>query len=231
MIKLIVFDLDNTLCPVGGGMSARGVALLRELEDGGARIAIASGKPTYYLCGFMRQIGLKAPIFVGENGAVIHVGVDLPPSVYRVTEHTQAAKDSIALLKAAIDEAVPDIWYQPNAVGLTPFPRSDAEFDAIQACIDRLSGKLRDVIVYRHGDSFDVTPDNITKKSGVLALCGMLGVSPEETAAVGDGVNDYPMFEVAGLALGVNVADAARVQRNFACVEDAMAHLLRLAGG
>ena len=69
MYKLIVFDLDGTLAALGKGIAPQSIAALRRLEDAGARIAICSGKPTYYLCGLMRQVELRAPVIVGENGA------------------------------------------------------------------------------------------------------------------------------------------------------------------
>lgn len=226
MYKLIVFDLDNTLCPTGKGMTQTSMQLMRALEETGARIAIASGKPTYYLCGFARQIGLVNPAFVGENGAAIHIGMELPPRAYEQMPFSAAAKRSIALLREEIEKTLPGIWFQPNVTGLTPFPRCEAEFDAIESVIERLKEKLADIIIYRHADSFDITPCGITKQSGIARLGEMLGILPEETAAVGDGVNDYPMFEYAALALGVNVADEQKVNMNFTCVDDAMNELL-----
>lgn len=230
MIRLIVFDLDGTLAALGRGIAPENVARLRELEERGARIAICSGKPTYYLCGLMRQVELKAPILVGENGAVVQFGVDLPPRDYHVAPYSQAAKHSIHLLRRAFDSAAPGMWYQPNEVGLTPFPRNEAEFDALQGCIDALKSQLEDVIVYRHCDSFDITPDGITKKSGLARLGAMLDISPEETVAVGDGVNDYPMFEYAGLSVGVNVKDSGRVDRSFETAGEALEFLLKKLG-
>jgi len=224
--KLIVFDLDGTLAELGKGIVPQALVLLRSLEDAGARIAVCSGKPTYYLCGFMRQVGLRAPVLVGENGAVIQLGVDLPPRDYHVAPYSDAAKRSIRLLRDAFERDVPGMWYQPNEVGLTPFPRDDAEFSAVQRCIDALSQELRDVIVYRHCDSFDITPDGITKKSGLQRLGALLGIAADETIAVGDGVNDYPMFEYAGLSVGVNVKEPERVSRNFASAEEALRFLL-----
>lgn len=226
MVKLIVFDLDGTLAALGKGIEPQHLAQLRMLEDAGARIAICSGKPTYYLCGFMRQVGLKGPILVGENGAVIQFGVDLPPRDYFVAPYSEAARRSIRLLREKIEEAVPGMWYQPNEVGLTPFPRNEAEFDAVQSCLDALEGEIADVIVYRHCDSFDITPEGITKKSGLARLGVLLGITPEETIAVGDGVNDYPMFEYAGHAVGVSVKDESKVDVNFAKIGEALEYLL-----
>ena len=226
MVRLIVFDLDGTLAALGKGIEPENLKLLHALEEKGARIAICSGKPTYYLCGFMRQVGLKKPILVGENGAVIQMGVDLPPTQYYVAPYSEGAKRSIRLLREAIERAVPGMWYQPNEVGLTPFPRNDAEFAAVQAAIDALSDQICDVIVYRHCDSFDITPEGITKKSGLERLGALLGIAAEETVAVGDGVNDYPMFEYAGHAVGVNVRDVSKVDVNFATAKEALGYLL-----
>ena len=225
MYKLLVFDLDGTLAALGKGIRQTDLDTLRRLEAQGVRIALCSGKPTYYLCGLMRQAELRAPILVGENGAVIQFGVDLPPRDYFVAPYSEGAKHSIRLLREEIERAVPGMWYQPNEVGLTPFPKSEAEFDAVQRCIDELSPQLEDVIVYRHCDSFDITPDGITKKSGLARLGALLGISAEETACVGDGVNDYPMFEYAGLAVGVRVKDETKVDRNFDSIGEALAFL------
>lgn len=226
MIKLMVFDLDGTLADLSTGIQPRNVARLRALEDRGVRIAICSGKPTYYLCGLMRQVELRAPVLVGENGAVIQFGVDLPPRAYHVAPYSDAARRSIRLLREAFEAAVPGLWFQPNEVGLTPFPRNDAEFDTLQGCIDALAPQLEDLIVYRHCDSYDITLSCITKRSGLARLGALLGIAPEETAAVGDGVNDYPMFEYAGLSVGVNVQDAGRVDRNFGSPDEALEFLM-----
>ena len=176
----------------------------------------------------MRQVGLKAPILVGENGAVIQMGVDLPPREYHVAPYSEAAKRSIRLLREAFERAVEGMWYQPHEVGLTPFPRNDAEFAEVQSCIDALRDELADVIVYRHCDSFDITPEGITKKSGLERLGALLGISALETVAVGDGVNDYPMFEYAGHAVGVSVKDESKGDVNFPEIGEALTYLLSL---
>ena len=62
---------------------------------------------------------------------------------------------------------------------------------------------MYDVIVYEKFDCFDITPNGITKKSGIDKLAKMLNVLPEEMIAVGDGINDYPMFEYAGIVISV----------------------------
>ena len=71
MIKLVVFDLDGTLAPVGKSILPETLKRIKEIEERGIQIAICSGKPPFYLCGVMRQAGIANPVLVGENGAVI----------------------------------------------------------------------------------------------------------------------------------------------------------------
>ena len=76
---LVVFDLDGTLAKVGESATEETVTLLRKIRETGARIALSSGKPTFYLCAFARQLGIQDAVLVGENGSVIQVGTALPP--------------------------------------------------------------------------------------------------------------------------------------------------------
>jgi len=228
MYKLIAFDLDNTLAPVGKAISPGDCELLHALEDQGVRVALCSGKPTYYLCGFARQLGLDQPILVGENGGVIQFGVDLPPKQYYTLPCSPESKHSIRLLHEAIVDRLPRMWFQPNITALTPFPTCQEDFDAIEDAIASLGEELRDVTVYRHFDSYDIMPNGITKGSGLAYLSRLLGLSAEETIAVGDGINDYPMFEYAGLALGVGLKEPDRVHRNFDTSTQVLQHLLEL---
>lgn len=228
MYKLIAFDLDNTLAPVGKAVSFEDLALLQELEQRGVRIALCSGKPTYYLCGFARQLGLERPILVGENGAVIQFGVDLPPKQYYILPYSAEAARSIRLLHEAIVARLPQMWFQPNITALTPFPTCQSDSDAIEDAISSLGKELRDVTVYRHFDSYDVMPNGITKGSSLAYLGKLLNISAEETVAVGDGVNDYPMFEYAGLALGVKLRQPEWAARNFDSSTQMLQYLLEL---
>lgn len=49
----------------------------------------------------------------------------------------------------------------------------------------------------------------------------------EEVMAIGDGVNDYGMFEMAGMALGVKVKEPERVDRNFETTKDMLLYIIK----
>lgn len=225
MIKLMVFDLDGTLAELGQGVRIENIEILKEIEGKGVVIAICSGKPTYYLCGFMRQVGLKEPVLIGENGAVLQFGVELPPKRFHILPYSNKAKQAISFTKERIAEMLPDMWYQPNEVGLTPFPKNEMEFELIENFLKENAENIQDVDIYRHVDSFDIAPKGLDKKAGLKYLGELLNISREEMIAIGDGVNDYPMFEYAGYSVGVNVKENKRVDRNFETLEEALRYL------
>ena len=225
MIKLIVFDLDNTLAALGKGIVASDIEKLKKLENKGIKIAIASGKPVYYLSGFMRQVGLKNPYLLGENGAVLQVDVELPPKELYILPYSQQAKESLKYIKTEIETILPDIWYQPNMVGVSPFPKNEEEFEIIDGLIKANGDKLLDTQIYRHPDCFDIIPAGIDKKAGLHFLAQKLGLVRDEIVAVGDSMNDYPMFAYAGLAIGVNVKDEKQVNKNFKTITEVLDYL------
>ncbi len=229
MYKLIVFDLDGTLAQIGKGVTLENLELLKHLENRGAKIAICSGKPAFYLCGFMRQIGLSNPIIIGENGAVIQFGIDLPPLNYHVLPYSQNAKFTINKIRTDLTQLLADsVWYQPNAVAFTVFPRTPEQFEFIQKYIDNSKKSFVDVKVYRHIDSFDFVPNGIDKKIALEYLAKIINISRDETIAVGDGINDYPMFEYAKYSVGIKVKEQHKVNVNFGCLTDALKHIIKL---
>lgn len=227
MHKLLVFDLDGTLAPVGKGALPETIEKLKALENTGHRIALCSGKPTYYLCGILRQWELKKPIMIGENGGVFQLGVDLPPVEFKIFPYSDLAKKQLRLLRERIDshwEA--PLWYQPNEVAVTPFPYDDACFEYIQSILDRYPEDLTELAVYRHGDCFDILPKSINKAEGIAYFVSSIGLTPKDVVTVGDGVNDLPMFEYADLSLGIGQGVAGKATLSFETIVEALDYLL-----
>lgn len=227
-IKLIALDLDGTLAAPGEATALEDVQKLKELERRGIKLAVVSGKPVYYLTGFLRQMGLQTPIMAGESGAVIQVGVDLPPRTFMVRPYSEEARESLRFLEAKLHELLPDLWYQPNLVGVAAFPYREEDFAVIARMLEEQKDRIRDVDIYRHGDCYDFLPHGLDKSTALEQLGAMLHIRPEEMAAVGDGVNDCPMFARAGLAIGINYPDKTDVAVNFASIGAALDYLLEL---
>ncbi len=226
MIKLIAFDLDDTLAPTNKATPDDCVQLLRKIEDCGIKIAVCSGKPTFYLSGYLRQIGLKNPILIGENGAVIQFGDALPPKEYYKLPYSDAAENSLKLIKALIDEKYPNMWYQPNETVLTPFTENAEHHAYFNKILIDYADKIKDVTVFKSFNAYDFLPNNINKQTALKYLKKIINIDAEQILAVGNSNNDYPMFQYAKYAIGIDVPDNSKVNKNFNTLKSALLHII-----
>lgn len=229
MLKIAVFDLDGTLCAVGKSIQPKTLALLRKLQDRGVQIAISSGKPIYYLCGTARQAGLEDMILMGENGASVQFGVNLPPKDYYwmpVAPHTTEALRS--LHRQIVEEFGDRVWMQPTQVEVTPFfpPEDLALHEELRAFMKRAVTPDMGVTIYDQRDCFDLCPTGLDKGSGLAYLCERMGWDIADAAAVGDGVNDEPMLRAAGYSIGIGEQRVAGAKDMATTINEAIEKLL-----
>ena len=226
MERLVVFDLDGTLAEIGRAVKAENVDKLKEIEKY-AHVAICSGKPIYYLCGLTRQLGLKKPIHIGENGAVICFGYDLPPSRYERVKVDKRTKNTLDRLREDIEEKLGDgVWFQPNEVALTPFPRGEKEWKILDEIVQDYSEALQGVNVYRQCDCYDFSPCDIDKALGVKKVMTYLGVSKDGLFVVGDGNNDVSMLSLTENSYGIDMQDKSVSKINCQIVDEALDSIL-----
>ena len=196
--------------------------MLKRIRASGVRLAVCSGKPVAYLNGFARQIGITDLIMCGENGLTFQFGVDLPPAVsgiLGVNGKDIASLDAVAKgFKAEFGEKC---WYQPNEYAFTPFPRK-AEYFAPMREYLRTALKDTSLLIYEHPDCFDILPSGVDKGAALLNICGLLGVKADECAAVGDHINDHPMFAAAGYSIGIKLCDASHADINVRSLGEAL---------
>ncbi len=216
-MKLIAFDLDGTLCPVGCSVLEKDTLTLRELaKRSDVKIALCSGKPTYYLCGFSRQLGTKDAVLIGENGATVVFGVDLPPKTYFHLPLADGVEKKLKKIYEIITENLDDeVWPQPNELAVAIFPKTKGAFDKIEKIIEDNPALFDGIDIYRHFDCYDFSPKGISKFDGLKAVADYLHLTADDVIAVGDGPNDYPMFAYAGTSIGVNYPDSSKVDFNF----------------
>ena len=69
----------------------------------------------------------------------------------------------------------------------------------------------------------DVNPRGVTKASGIASFAREMGIGIDETVAFGDGGNDVPMLEAAGLGVAMgNASDEVKARAGYvtASVDD-----------
>lgn len=222
MIKLILFDLDNTLAPVGMPIPEECLEQVKKLYSEGIKIAVCSGKPVSYLNGFFRQAGLPDVIMCGENGLTYQFGSDLPPVL---SGHFPVEKDVISSLETIKKEFSARFegkyWCQKNEYEFTPFPFRNEYFPPMAEYLgDAVKGT--GLKVYYQPDCFDVLPEGVDKGSALENICGLLGIGKEDVLTVGDHINDYPMLEKSGVSIGINLPDTAKAKINVSSLGEAL---------
>ena len=73
---------------------------------------------------------------------------------------------------------------------------------------------------YAEQTSFEVTPQGVSKGTGLVDLCEVLGLPIEEAIGVGDAFNDVPMLKMAGLGVAMGNSNEAALQAADVVVGD-----------
>lgn len=198
MTKIFLFDIDGTIAEENKSISNDFIDLLKELTNI-AKVAFISGKPSSYIIGMLRQIECNNQIsIIGENGATINIGSNMPPKDYFKFDIDVDTEINLQTLKKnLIEKYGNNIWFQPNEINLTVFPKNLEVIDEIYEIFFKY--KTEEMIVYKHVDSIEMVPKMINKKDSIFEFLKILNLDRQscEIHVFGDNKNDLPMFEIA----------------------------------
>lgn len=209
MLKLIAFDIDNTLAELDKAMKSETIEALKELEKKQVQILFISGRPVSYVTGFVRQIGLENPIVSGSNGGVVKESITVPPKGYYCMAVSDYQRRQMQLIYKELEDHFGDkIWFQPNQMQISVFHytvhvRKELE-DFVETKFD--DAEIRKAFkAYMHFDCIDIMPVQVSKGNGLLYVVEQMGIPQEATIAVGDSINDHSMFAKAHRSIGINM--------------------------
>ena len=234
MIRLLVTDLDGTLVAPDKSLPGSAVAAAGRLREAGVMLALVSARPPFgmrHVAEGVRPVavaGFNGGTIISGDGAVLEQHL-LPEDAGREALATLAARGIPAWLFTAEEWLITDPLAHHVALE-TRTVRQEARVVAslepyLGECgkivgstvdhglLERVEGELQGVLGERAAARrsqpyyLDVTNARADKGFAVRALCRQLGVAPEETACIGDGWNDTPMFAVAGLSIAMGNAE------------------------
>jgi HAD superfamily hydrolase (TIGR01484 family) len=231
---IVVLDVDGVLAPHGHPVSEEVARLLKKISNS-STMAFASGKPSPYLEGLARGIGLRDTIIVGENGGVIYI-----PQKKQLTQFldcNDSIKEILSDLKMELEANMKNsIIFQQNLVNITIFPKNNTTVsDILEGCNNILSDHhvYRDLLkMYIHVDSIDLVPKGLDKSWALEIISNEMAIPMSRFIAVGDGINDLEMLNNVnlhnGLAICVgNNPDLLRVsKKNFQTGSEALICIL-----
>ncbi|MGX4670958.1 Cof-type HAD-IIB family hydrolase [Cerasibacillus sp. JNUCC 74] len=94
-MNLIAIDLDGTLLADDGTISMENVRSIREVQDKGHVVSIATGRSLQDTKEILRRSNLDCPIIVGNGARSFHHGIDL----HQLYLKTDVAKELISFLR------------------------------------------------------------------------------------------------------------------------------------
>ncbi len=248
-VSLVACDLDGTVLGPGTEIAPDVRLALAQAETAGWTIVLASGRMLRSVQGVQSRLGVQGPIIAYNgglvalpDGRVLHHPIPVA-AAQRVADvcarhgfflqtyqddrlyvpWEDARADAYSRLAGVPPTVDPDRVFHPRVAPTKLLVIEPAQRQPeVRAAIAPLApGELELANSYPH--YLEITAAGIDKGTALAELCALLGTQPAEVLAVGDGENDLPMLNLAGL--GVAVANAAETVRR------AVAHVTRAPYG
>jgi Cof subfamily protein (haloacid dehalogenase superfamily) len=236
--KLVVSDLDGTLLRSDGTVSERTRQALARVEDAGARLLFATGRPTRWMHDIAEQSGHHG-MAICSNGAVVY---DLHTEQI-LEQHPLAPEAGLAVVEA-IRAAIPGVSFgvehgdrfAHEAAYALHFPTDDNRADTFVATVERMwdrpaykllvrhadydpdtllakardvAGELAELTHSSHSGLLEISARGVSKASTLALFCEEHGIAQEDVVAFGDMPNDLPMLAWAGTAYAMANAHPA----------------------
>jgi HAD superfamily hydrolase (TIGR01484 family) len=212
-LKLVVFDSDGVLVPRGTViretvtdesihlsitahiLSGALAELLRRLRERFI-IVVSSGRSLLYLQTMYGGIVGERTVLQAENG-------NLSLIEGTVVQHVGYDEVHFATLAAIREEAraLPIRGIEPKQFIVSI--HADREIKDVYDIVKRHDTR-NELTTLWNGEAFDIQRKDVSKAEGLAKLCKHLGITLDETAAIGDRVNDTELLAHTGIGVSAD---------------------------
>ena len=212
--KLVAFDMDSTLINIEC-VDEIAAAAGRKAEVAAITEAAMRGEITDYQDSLRRRLALLRGVPLSALEAVYAQHLQLKPGVEAFVSTCQAAGLKTLLVSGGFTYFSERIR---SRLGLDFARANQLELeDGPQG--PRLTGRL---VPRPWGEIVD----GAEKRRVLLEVAELMGISPEQAIAVGDGANDLPMMGVAGLSIAFHPKPAVLEQAMLSITQGGMERAL-----
>lgn len=213
--KLIAFDMDSTLINIECVDEIADI-VGRKTEVAAITEAAMRGEITDYKESLRRRVALLQGVSVAAMQRVYDERLQLNPGAARLVQACKAAGMKVLLVSGGFTFFTERIR---DRLGID-YTRSNV----LEAQDGVLTGRLVD---QPWGDICD----GAEKRRTVLEVSSLLGITPAQCIAMGDGANDLPMMGVAGLSVAYHAKPKVREQAMVAINQGGLDRLLEVLAG
>jgi phosphoserine phosphatase len=214
--KLIAFDMDSTLINIEC-VDEIADAVGKKDEVAAITEAAMRGEIADYKESLRRRVALLEGVTVADMEMIYTQRLELNPGAEKLVQACKAAGLKVLLVSGGFTFFTDRIR---DRLGID-FTRSNVlEIRSATNC-GELTGRMVD---QPWGDICD----GAEKRKMLLETCAQLGISPRQAIAMGDGANDLPMMNEAGLSVAYHAKPKVREQANVAINAGGLDRLLEV---
>ncbi len=210
--KLAAFDMDSTLINIEC-VDEIADAAGRKAEVAAITEAAMRGEITDYKDSLRRRVALLAGVPVSAMEEVLSQRMQLNPGALALTQAFKKSGMKLLLVSGGFTFFTDHIRDR--------LQMDYARSNVLEVANGKLTGRLVD---QPWGDICD----GAEKRKMLLETCAQLGIDAKQAIAVGDGANDLPMMDAAGLSVAYHAKPKVREQAMVAINAGGLDRLLEL---
>ena len=212
--KLIAFDMDSTLINIEC-VDEIADAAGRKAEVAAMTEAAMRGEINDYKASLRERVALLKGVTVAQMDQIYAERLRLNPGAAELVAACKQAGLKVLLVSGGFTHFTDRIR---DHLGIDYTRANVLEIEA-----GVLTGRM---VNQPWGDICD----GAEKRTMLLETCAALGISPSQAIAMGDGANDLPMMEVAGMSVAFHAKPAVREQAHVRIDSGGLDRLLAVFG-